>query len=250
MVRASWVLSALLTFVPVLAHAQSATDEQARQLYAEGDRHYNEGRYELAVQAFQRAYQLSGRPLLLFNLANAYERLGRYADALESLRGYAPSAPPNEAAQVQARIASLEQRAAEFGQSPGEGGSSADESLLVPGIVLTAAGGALGIGGIVMAVLALDAHAAAQAACAEVGGQTFCEAGARDAVDNEALYALLADLGMSIGGAAVLAGLVLIIAAYAGGGGGGEGEAAAPVAVLPYAAPIAGGGQVGAIVSF
>ncbi len=79
----------LLSLAPSFARAQivASPDARARELYLQGDREYQAGRYEQAVAAFQEAYRLSGRPLLLFNLANAYERLGRYAEALEALRG-------------------------------------------------------------------------------------------------------------------------------------------------------------------
>lgn len=230
-----------------VARAQSSEDERARMLYVEGDRHYNEGRYELAVQAFQQSYNLSGRPLLLFNLANAYERLGRYADALQSLRGYQPHAPPNEQAQIGARIASLEQRANELGQVPG-GGSTVDDALLIPGIILTGAGVVLGVSGIAFGVLALDAHAEAQALCTVTAdGATLCEDTARDAIDRETLFALLADIGIGVGAAAVAAGIVLVILGATSGGAYAE---TATARIVPYAAPRAGGGEVGAIVVF
>ena len=73
--------------LPLSAHAQeqptpepeppgvsSDDDEKARLLFKEGDGHYAAGRYEKAIELFEQAYELSKRPDLLFNLANAYER--------------------------------------------------------------------------------------------------------------------------------------------------------------------------------
>lgn len=250
MLRAGLFVCAL-ALAPLPALAQSGNDEQARALYAEGDRHYNEGRYELAVQAFQRAYELSGRPLLLFNLANAYERLGRYYDALQALRGYAPHAPPNETAQVTARISALEQRAAEFGQtSAGSGGSSTNDALLIPGVALLGAGALLGVGGIVTAVLALDAQAAAADGCVASEGQTFCDAEVRGSIDDGFLFALLADIGIFAGSAIVVTGVLLVVLGVSLGPEGGGEEAAEETAVLPYFVPRSGGGELGAVVSF
>ena len=64
------------------------------------------------IEAFRDAYALSKRPLLLFNLANAYERVGRYAKALESLRGYDPHALPDERDGISRRILNAESRVA------------------------------------------------------------------------------------------------------------------------------------------
>jgi len=104
---------------------------RARELYLRGDRLYTEGRYEAAVEAFQESYHLSGRPLLLFNLANAYERLARYEEALAALRDYAPHAPVEEEDQIRARLRSLtrraeEQHAEEQGGGSSSGGSSSE----------------------------------------------------------------------------------------------------------------------------
>jgi hypothetical protein len=183
---------------------------------------------------------------VLFNLANAYERLGRYADALQSLRGYQPHAPPNEQAQIAARIARLEQRANELGQVPGGGGSTVDDGLLIPGIILTGAGVVLGVSGIAFGVLALDAHAEAQANCTLTDGVTLCEETARDAIDRETTFALLADIGIGVGAAVVAAGIVLVILGATTGGAYAE---TATARIVPYAAPRAGR-RVGALVVF
>jgi tetratricopeptide (TPR) repeat protein len=239
------VLSAALCFAVLgaasEAHAQSPDDIRARDLYMEGDRHYNEGRYELAVQAFQESHRLSGRPLLLFNLANAYERLGRYAEALDALRNYEPHAQPQERAQVGARITALEARAAELGQG------TVDEGLLIPGAVVLGLGAAIAATGAAFGVMALDRHGVASNGCATgEDGVTLCDATVRGALEDESLYALIADIGVGVGAAAMAAGVVLIILATMGPGE----EAPAAATVLPYAAPLPGGGEVGALVTF
>lgn len=247
-VRLGWIAAslALLALAPSTVHAQFASpDARARELYIEGDRHYQEGRYEQAVQAFQESYRLSGRPLLLFNLANAYERLGRYQDALEALRGYAPHAPFGEQAQVRARIASLEQRAREAPTQPAApaGAPRGDDALIVTGIVVGGVGLVMGAGGVAMGLLALDARSRAQAGCATTEGVTLCDESARGALEDDSLFALLADVGMFVGGAALVAGVVLAIVGWPSGSGGES-------AVVPWIAPRADGGELGVVIAF
>jgi hypothetical protein len=227
---------------PSAAHAQ-ATDQRARDLYVQGDRYYAEGRYELAVQAFAESYQLSGRPLLLFNLANALERIGRYTEALDALRRYQPSAPPHEQMALRTRIATLEQRAAQA-PPPVTTASSGDSSLMVTGFVVGGAGVALTVVGIAMGVLALDARALAQSGCVASEAGTVCDGSVRGALEEDATFALVADLGVGVGAAALAAGVVLVII------GATSGPSAAPAAAVPYVAPRAEGAEVGVVVAF
>ncbi len=99
---------------PVVPATQAERDARARELYSQGDRAYAEGRYNDAIRAFRDAYDLSGRFLLLFNLANACERAGLYRDAATHLRRYAEAAPAGERGQLDSRIRNLETRAAEI----------------------------------------------------------------------------------------------------------------------------------------
>src|SRR5690606_34026814 len=111
LMRALFAVLVLSLFVARPAAAQvssGAADARALQFYEQGDEAYAAGRYQEAADAFAQAYQLSPRPLLLYNLANAYERLERYTDAIQMLRAYLDSAPIGEHAELQARIANLE----------------------------------------------------------------------------------------------------------------------------------------------
>ena len=86
------------------------TDARARELYENGEILYNEGRYEDAIVAWEEAYRLSERAALLFNIANAYERLGRYDEALDALNRYRAYAKAEERESLDRRIANLERR--------------------------------------------------------------------------------------------------------------------------------------------
>src|SRR5690349_15501901 len=97
-----------------VAHAQPAQTPpketespalaEARRLYVEGNEHYEAGRYTLAAERFVKAYELSGKPALLFNLANTYERAGDYEKAAHYLRMYIDGGEVHDIAAVKARL--------------------------------------------------------------------------------------------------------------------------------------------------
>ena len=90
-----------------LDHAARITFEAGREAFARGD-------YEVAFSRFRQAYELSGRPALLYNIAVALDRLRRDAEALAKFREYLEAVPsaPNRA-EVEARTRVLERAVAE-----------------------------------------------------------------------------------------------------------------------------------------
>jgi hypothetical protein len=99
----------LLGSQPGLAQSPSGdSDARARHLYRNGELLYAEGLYSDAIAAWESAYELSDRPLLLYNMANAQERLGRWEDALQSLNRYRAFAPLEERDVLTRRIANIE----------------------------------------------------------------------------------------------------------------------------------------------
>ena len=65
-----------------------ADDETARLHFQAGAKEFEAGRYEAALASFSAAYELSGRPELLYNIALCHEELGRYGEAADHLRRY------------------------------------------------------------------------------------------------------------------------------------------------------------------
>lgn len=106
----------LVSTAPCSTRAQDAApesaDAEARSLFQRGDRAYSEGRYEAALALFEEAYALSARPALLYNLANALERLGRTEEAITRLRAFAEHATDEQQEVVARRIEALEARLA------------------------------------------------------------------------------------------------------------------------------------------
>ncbi len=64
-----------------------------------GTTHYNAGRYDRALEEYQRAYELVPAPGLLFNLGQCYRELGRRDEAIASFEQYLQERPdaPNRA---------------------------------------------------------------------------------------------------------------------------------------------------------
>ena len=206
----------------------ASADARARDLYEKGDRFYAEGRYEKSIEAFREAYNLSRRPLLLFNLANAYERLGRYDEAVASLREYLPQAAEADRDAVTKRIDSLELRAKEqAGQAKPATPPPAAQSTAAParpatiegdtttpktsspvaGYVLVGAGVAVLGAATVFAVLAGREKSDAEDQCAA----GVCPASAEETVDRGRTYSAVADVGFGVGALGLGAGLLTIL---------------------------------------
>lgn len=83
-------------------------DAEARGLFVAGREAFDAGRYDNALDYFTRAYALSGRSGLLFNIASTAERLRRDDEALRAYEAYLeamPDAPNRE--YTQSRIVFL-----------------------------------------------------------------------------------------------------------------------------------------------
>lgn len=59
---------------------------EARAAFTAGSREYSLGNYETAVSHFERSFELSQRPELLFNIAQSYARWYEISDDIEHLR--------------------------------------------------------------------------------------------------------------------------------------------------------------------
>ena len=256
---------------PPAAETAGDADTRARDAYKKGDALYAEGDYEGAIEQFKLAYDLSQRPALLFNLANAYERVGRYAEALEALEGYAPTAPETDRERIRKRIDSLRKRVEEESQpapaptttaaptasaaptapppasasqpppprpgpvrDPGEDKGGEEGSAPILGYTL------LGVGGIGLAVgaffgfSALGARDSAKKACSS---DKTCPSGAQDDLDQDSQHSLIADISLGVGVAALAAGFYLVLTHDSG-----SSDASATTAI--GAQPRAGGGEV------
>ncbi len=116
----------LATLLPTSAYAQTdspqpidasneSMDEEARALFQAGSTAFADGRWDDALDHFKRAYELSGRVALLYNIGITADRLRRDDEALEALQRFVAEGPPDHPRMrdAQARVAVLERQAAE-----------------------------------------------------------------------------------------------------------------------------------------
>jgi tetratricopeptide (TPR) repeat protein len=106
-------LVALLVASPAFAQ-QSDVDAEAQATFQAGLIAYEAGRYQSALDNFERAYELSQRPALLYNVGLAAERLRNDARAVSAYERFLVEVPdaPN-ADQVRARLDVLRRSIAE-----------------------------------------------------------------------------------------------------------------------------------------
>jgi tetratricopeptide (TPR) repeat protein len=82
----SALLIAALVFGEVPQARAEPETESAEQLYEAGRKAYRLGRYDEAVKKFERSYELSDQPLLLYNIALSYKRLYGISKDVADLR--------------------------------------------------------------------------------------------------------------------------------------------------------------------
>ncbi len=197
-----------LPAAPDPAVVTEADDARARELFENGAALYDEGRYEDAIAAWREAWRLSGRPLLLFNMANAAERLARWSEAAALLNRYRAFAPQEEREVLERRIENIERRAAAAPALPSE--APARRSAVLP-ITLFAAGGAGLVTGTVFALNALDAREAAGDLCATTGTGTWCPSSASPDIARDRASALGADVAFGLSLGAIAGGVVSLV---------------------------------------
>ncbi|MBO6935806.1 MAG: tetratricopeptide repeat protein [Deltaproteobacteria bacterium] len=184
-------------------------EEQARRLFLLGDDLYMQGRYAEALAAFEESYELSGRALLLYNMANVHERSGDFEQALLKLEAYLPDSTDEERPRLRTRIESLrdrierieERRRLEEERLRLQGGNpQPDEPMNVPALVTTLGGALLLGGGIGLAMLARNAGSELDEGCSTTDSGTFCPTDLESQVKRERRAAISAD-GLFVAGA-------------------------------------------------
>lgn len=97
--------------------ASVAFAQDARERFRRGQTAYQQGDYDTAITEWTAAYAADPRPLLQYNLSQAYERLGRLGEARTALETYVANAASNDTnqADARARLASLRERLARTG---------------------------------------------------------------------------------------------------------------------------------------
>jgi tetratricopeptide (TPR) repeat protein len=104
---------------PVAAAPARDPVAEAREHYELGTRLYDIGRYEEALDEYEKAYRAKPDPALLYNIAVCHRKLGHAQQALDAYRSFLrrqPKSPRRES--VERTIATLEQEIAEATKTP------------------------------------------------------------------------------------------------------------------------------------
>jgi tetratricopeptide (TPR) repeat protein len=109
--RPAWAVLATALLVARPSAGDDDAAQRALRLFDESAVHYRAGRFERAIQLLEEAYALTGKPVLLFNLAKAYEGKGDLAKAIGAYQRYLRDAErvPDRGA-IEARVATLQQQ--------------------------------------------------------------------------------------------------------------------------------------------
>ncbi len=230
---ASW-LALFACLAPGLALAQATDEELARAHFQSASAYFEQSRYDDSAREFLESYRLSRRPELLVNAARAQERALRFDDAIATLERLLAEHPDfDQRETMRERIRSYEQLRDRLNDGDGDAppeepaarvddvpapASSGGGGPSIPGIIVLAAGGALGIATIVTGAVSQTMYDDLNSSC---GGT--CPADRQGDVDTGEALALTSTILLFPSVIAIGVGIVLLIV----DSGGGSSESAA-----------------------
>lgn len=203
----------------VSAATPSTRSTRAKEAYETGKVAFDAGKFNVALDAFQEAYDLERRSQLLFNIASAYDRLDQAAKAVDHYEAYLEANPDAaNAPYVASRLRLLRPKVEEARRKRDAEGAKRkqlQEAQLaaarvavedtnatveirankgpsrVPSIILWSVAGAAAIGAAIAGPLALEKRGELNAAC---DANRRCDASLRDDTDSLATLSLLTDV--------------------------------------------------------
>lgn len=197
---------------------------EAKRLFEEGRALYQKGRYEEAIEAFEIAFELSKRPLLHDSIASAYERLGNFKKARESLGKWREAAPEKEHAVLDERLKNLDERirkedderkAAEAAKKapppPAAPPAEPRASLLVPGLVVGGVGLGAVVAGVVVGAAGVGSFPDTSTQCRVSEGKTLCPSTTRSSFGDAGTLTTVGDVVWVAGAVVAAAGVTLVL---------------------------------------
>ena len=241
-----WAVAAVLAVSGSALAQESPLDERARLHFESGSSYFDAGNYTRALEEFQTAYEMSGRPELLYNIYLAHERLGNLEQASANLERFLAEADidAERRAVLETRLANIRARMTEAGATTPETTPPADTTpadttpadttptpaplppprgsddggVSTPALLAFIAAGA----GLVMAgvfgTLALTEHSSLE------GDDGCAPACTDDDVSSLRTYNTIADVSLGVAVIGAVVGSILIATS---GGAGGESAAGA-----------------------
>lgn len=224
--RGAQLAAFLAAAVPLMAGAQASDEDLAKQRYQTGTLYYERGDYEKSLAEFQEAYRLAARAELQYNIAQANEKLLRIEEAVAAYRAYLTGKPDAQDRKfVEQRIAFLEQQIEDKKKPaapPPRPTPAARKEAPPPesgGWRRTAGWVAIGVGGAAAALgVVFGVIAKRKADDLEAANENGAEwADARGLKTSGERAEKIQIVGLAVGGAAIAAGVVLLLTAPSGG---------------------------------
>lgn len=218
---------------PQLTYQQK---REAKKLFDDAHRAYLNGDYEQAIAGWEKAYEISLRPLIFESISHAYERLGELQKAHEYLSKWRQAAPATEVPALDKKLAKLKQRIAEKEAEEKEHqareeqlrkerdeaerrrlaaekqqAEQEEQGAPVLPLTLMGTGGGLVIAGVIMDIIAATSRPDQDAVCTEHSGQLLCREESRDDIETSNALAIAGDVTWIVGGLVAATGLVLLL---------------------------------------
>jgi tetratricopeptide (TPR) repeat protein len=195
------------------APPDASAHDHALQLFSDGKKAYKQGDMQTAIKDLEAAYELEPAPVLLYNLARAYEGIGELEKAVSAYEHFL-SAEPNaeDRGAIETRLATLKRQIAEQSQkqAPAAPPEVAPEVVVVPRspsvapfFVLAAGGAGVLLGGVFGGLALGENHSQNAPTTSQLDGQS--------AHDRATSFAVASDVGFVAGGALIAAGVVWLI---------------------------------------
>jgi tetratricopeptide (TPR) repeat protein len=204
---------------PAAGGTPDSLDAEARSIFEAGTTAFTDARYEDALGHFRRAYELSHRPELLYNIGISADRLRRDQEALDAFERFLAEVPEHaRRPDVEARVLVLRRAVADA-----EPSSDGPDALSIVGPISL---GAVGLAGVVAGLVGIAGAGGCIDHATPGDPTTPC---VEESATNWAAVGIYGGLGL-----AAIAGAV--IWAIVGLGGGDTAEA--PVALGPRGAAL------------
>jgi tetratricopeptide (TPR) repeat protein len=192
---------------------EASAHDRALQLFSDGKKAYKQGDFQTAIKDLEAAYELEPAPVLLYNLARAYEGIGELEKAVSAYERFLEAQPNAEdRGAIEARVATLKRQIEIQAQkqAPAPAPEASPQVVVLPRspsvvpIVILAAGGAGLIAGGIFGGLALGENSTQNA-------PTTSQQDGQSAHDRASTFAVASDIGFIAGGVLAAAGVVWLI---------------------------------------
>jgi tetratricopeptide (TPR) repeat protein len=215
MTRGIALALALATLATAGMAAAQTREQQARSHFEAGRTAYEAGRFEEALEQFRAAYEAAPRPLLLYNVGQAADRLRRDDEALEAFDAFLAAVGPNDPnyAPIEARVRAIRAARAAHGDVPPAGPAGGREPSVVPWIIAGAGLALVGAGLPMILVASADAEAVNTAP----PGSSWSDY--ESAANDAGPLSIAGQVMIYVGAAAIAGGLVWGIIDLTSGGG-------------------------------